>query len=171
MSRARDNAHVSGRAIQTVQRLSSNYGTVSTVAYNNDPNNLVQIPDHYVDIVTKSANSRIKVSFSFDNMGPNIQHSYTDVRRSISGGSFTSMAINYRTGAIVDSLASFHTTGTGNVEHSSMYTIIDSPNVAAGTTLRYQVYMGSWAGGSVNFGGWNSNAVSLTIMIAEELAQ
>jgi hypothetical protein len=171
MSRARDNAHVSGRTIQTVQRFSSNQGTVSTSAYNNDPNNLVQIPDHYVDIVTKSTNSRIKVSFSFDNMGPNVQHSYTDLRRSINGGSFTSMAINYRTGTQVDSLASFHTVSTGNVEHSAMYTIIDSPNVAVGTTLRYQVYMGSWAGGTVTFGGWNFNATSLTIMIAEELAQ
>ena len=159
----------SGMTVQVVQRLSSNYGTVSTAAYNNSSANLVQIPDHYVDITTKYANSRIKVTASFDNVGPNLQHTYTDLRRSINGGSFASMSDTYRSNTVIDSLASFHQVTTGSAEHTSVVFIIDSPNVAAGTTLRYQVYMGSWAGGTVIFGGWNDNARSLTVLIAEEI--
>lgn len=160
----------SGMVVQTVQRLSSNYGTVSVSAYNNDPNTLAQIPDHYVDITTKYANSRIKVFATFDNVGPNLQHTYTDIRRSVSGGSFVSMATTYRTNTTIDSLASFHQVTTGGAEHTSTLMIIDSPNVGAGVTLRYQVYMGAWAGGTVIFGGWNDNARSLTVLIAEEIA-
>lgn len=161
----------SGMTVQTVQRFSSNYGTFSAAAYNNNLANLVQIPDHYVDITTKYVNSRIKVYFSFDNLQPNWQHTYTDLRRSINGGSFASMTELYRTNTVIDALASFHgPTGSGTIEHSSTYTIIDSPNVAAGTTLRYQVYMGSWVGGTCTFGGWNDNARTLTTLIAEEIA-
>lgn len=159
----------SGMVVQVVQRLSSNYGSVSTAAYGNSSANLVQIPDHYVDITTKYANSRIKVTASFDNMGPNQQHTYTDLRRSINGGSFSSMSDTYRSNATIDSMASYHSGGTGNAEHSSVLFLIDSPSVAAGTTLRYQTYMGSWNGGTVTFGGWNDNARSLTVFIAEEI--
>jgi hypothetical protein len=161
----------SGMTVQTIQRLSSNYGTVSVPAYANNGNNLVQIPDHYVDITTRYANSRIKVMMSFDNTQPNQQHSYTDIRRSISGGTFVSMSNTYRTNTVIDSMASYHGSGTAQAEHSSVLFIIDSPGVAAGTTLRYQTYMGAWAGGTVTFGGWNDNARSLTVMIAEEIAQ
>lgn len=160
----------SGMTVQTVQRLSSNYGAVSTAAYNNSSANLVQIPDHYVDITTRYANSRIKVTASFDNMGPNQQHTYTDLRRSINSGAFASMSDTYRTNTVIDSMASYHAIGSGNAEHTSVIFIIDSPNVSAGTTLRYQVYMGSWLGGTVTFGGWNDNARSLTVLIAEEIA-
>lgn len=159
----------SGMSVQTVQRLSSNYGTVSVSAYNNNPDTLVQIPDHYVDITTKYANSRIKVMMSFDNVGPNQQHTYTDIRRSINSGTFASMATTYRANTVIDSMASFHTVSGTSAEHTSMLFIVDSPNVAAGTTLRYQIYMGAWAGGTVIFGGWNDNARSLTVMIAEEI--
>jgi hypothetical protein len=124
-----------------------------------------------VDITTKYNNSRIKVTASFDNTQPNSQHSYTDLRRSVSGGSFVSMSQTYRTNTVIDSMASYHSGGTGSAEHSSVIFIIDSPSVAAGTTIRYQVYMGSWAGGTVTFGGWNDNARSLTVLIAEEIAQ
>lgn len=160
----------SGMTVQTVQRLSSNYGTVSVSAYNNDPNTLVQIPDHYVDITTRYTNSRIKVMMSFDNVGPNQQHTYTDIRRSVNSGSFSSMATTYRTNTVVDSMASFHTISGSAAEHTSVVFIVDSPSVAAGTTLRYQIYMGAWYGGTVIFGGWNDNARSLTVMIAEEIA-
>lgn len=160
----------SGMTVQTVQRLSSNYGTVSVSAYNNDPNTLVQIPDHYVDITTRYANSRIKVHMSFDNVAPNTQHTYTDIRRSVSGGSFTSMTTTYRTNSVIDSMASAHGEGYGTIEHTSNIFIIDSPNVAAGTTIRYQIYMGAWLAGTVTFGGWNDNARSLGVFIAEEIA-
>lgn len=160
----------SGMTVQTVQRLSSNYGTVSVSAYNNDPNTLAQIPDHYVDITTKYPNSRIKVFGTFDNVGPNMQHTYTDMRRSINGGAFTSMATTYRSNTTIDSLASFHQVAAGSAEHTSMMMIVDSPNVPAGTTLRYQTYMGAWIAGSITFGGWNDNARSLTVYIAEEIA-
>ena len=160
----------SGMTVQTVQRLSSNYGTVSTAAYNNSSSNLVQIPDHYIDITTKYANSRIKVTASFDNVGPNQQHTYTDLRRSVSGGSFVSMSDTYRSNTVIDSLASYHAISGTLAEHTSVVFIIDSPNVSAGTTIRYQVYMGSWAGGTVIFGGWNDNARSLAVLIAEEIA-
>lgn len=159
-----------GMVVQTIQRLSSNYGTVSVSAYNNDPNTLVQIPDHYVDIVTKYANSRIKVTMSFDNVGPNQQHTYTDIRRSANGGAFTSMATTYRSNTVIDSLASFHSISGTLAEHTSSVFIIDSPNVSAGTTLRYQIYMGAWLAGTVIFGGWNDNARSLGVFIAEEIA-
>jgi len=161
----------SGMTVQTVQRLSSNYGAVSVSAFNNNPNTLAQIPDHYVDITTKFANSGIKVMMSFDNLQPNSQHSYTDIRRSINGGTFASMSNTYRTNTVIDSMASYHSGGTGSAEHSSVLFIVDSPNVPAGTVLRYQTYMGAWAGGTVVFGGWNDNARSLTVMIAEEIAQ
>lgn len=160
----------SGMTIQTIQRLSSNYGTVSVSAYGNNTNTLAQIPDHYVEITTKSVNSRIKVMMSFDNLQPNVQHSYTDIRRSINGGSFTSMSDTYRSSSIIDSLASHHA-GSGQAEHSSVLFIIDSPSVPAGTILRYQTYMGSWIGGTITFGGYNDNARVLTVMIAEEIAQ
>lgn len=161
----------SGAIVQTVQRLSSNYGAFTVNAYNNDTNNLVQVPDHYVDITTKYNGSRIKVMFTFDNVGPNQQHSYTDLKRSINGGTFTSMAQTYRSNSVIDSLASFHTISGTAVEHTSTGFIIDSPGVAAGTTLRYQTYMGAWISGTVIFGGWNDNARSLTVFIAEEIAQ
>ena len=160
----------SGMTVQTVQRLSSNYGTVSVSAYNNNLATLAQIPDHYVEITPMYNSSRIKVMMSFDNMQPNLQHSYTDIRRSINGGSFVGMTETYRTSAVIDSMASYHSSG-GNAEHSSVVFIIDSPGVSAGTVLRYQIYMGAWAGGTVTFGGWNDNARSLTVMIAEEIAQ
>ena len=160
----------SGMTVQTVQRLSSNYGSFTVNAYNNDTNNLVQVPDHYVDITTRYANSRIKVTMSFDNVGPNQQHSYTDIKRSINGGSFASMAQTYRSNTTIDSLASFHTISGTAVEHTSVAFIIDSPGVPAGTTIRYQTYMGAWISGTIIFGGWNDNARSLTVMIAEEIA-
>jgi hypothetical protein len=81
------------------------------------------------------------------------------------------MSNTYRTNTVIDSMASYHSGGTGSAEHSSVLFIIDSPDVAAGTTVRYQIYMGAWAGGTVTFGGWNDNARSLTVMIAEEIAQ
>jgi hypothetical protein len=161
-----------GGIIQVVQRLSNAYGEISTPAMQNN-NNDVQVPDYYVDITTKRTNSRILVMMKNKLYGPNQQHQYVDIKRSVSGGGFTSLVTTYRTDATIDTFSGIHANAGGAFEGDYWTQIIDTPNVAAGTTLRYQQFYGSWAGGIMDYGGWdtlqNVNARGLIVMQAMEI--
>ena len=163
-----------GGVIQVVQRLSSGYGEISTPQQRNN-GNMTQVPDYFIDITTKRTNSKIMVKMKNKMYGPNQQHQYVDIRRSVSGGGFTSLVQTYRTDATIDTFSGIHGGSgiNGPFEGDYWTEILDTPNVAAGTTLRYQQYYGSWVGGTVDYGGWdalqNANARALIVMMCMEI--
>lgn len=164
-----------GGVIQVVQRLSNAYGEIGTPAMQNN-DNLVQVPDYFLDITTKRANSRILVMMKNKMYGPNQQHQYVDIRRSTNGGaSFTSLVQTYRTDSTIDTFSGIHGGSgiSGAFEGDYWTQFLDTPNVVAGTTIRYHQYYGSWAGGTMDYGGWdalnNANARGLIVMQAMEI--
>ena len=164
-----------GMVVQVVQSTSGTYGSISVNAYANNLSNLVQVPNYYVDITTKVANSKIRVEFKSAMYGPNQQHHYVDLRRRIgSSSTYTSMVETYRSDANIDTLAGTHSEAGSTHEGDYFASILDSPNQPAGTVLRYQQYYGAWAAGTIDYGGWdapqNQNARTLMTMIATEIA-
>lgn len=165
---------LAGGVLQVVQRVSQSYGEFGNTAYNNDINNLTAISDWYVDITTTKANSRILIQWKTKMYGPNSQHQYVDLRRSINNGGFTSLIGANRTDGTIDTFAGIHwQNGNGAFEGDYFSQFVDSPNQAAGTTLRYRQYLGGWAGGTIDFGGWdannNQNARGMIVMVAWEI--
>lgn len=161
-----------GGIIQVVQRLSNGYGEIGTPAMQNN-DNMTQVPDYFVDITTKRTNSRIMIMMKNKLYGPNQQHQYVDIRRSVSGGGFTSLVQTYRTDSTIDTFSGIHAGAGGAFEGDYWTEFLDTPNVAAGTTIRYQQFYGSWAGGTVDYGGWdalnNANARGLIVMMCMEI--
>jgi hypothetical protein len=165
---------LAGGVLQVVQRVSQSYGEFGNTAYNNDNNNLTAISDWYVDITTTKANSRILVQWKTKMFGPNQQHQYVDLRRSINNGSFTSLITANRTDGTIDTFAGIHwQNGNGAFEGDYFSQFVDTPNQAAGTILRYRQYLGGWAAGTIDFGGWdannNQNARGMIVMVAWEI--
>ena len=166
---------LAGGVIQVVQRVSQSYGEFGNTAYANNINNLTAIGDWYIDITQQKANSRILVQWKTKMYGPNQQHQYVDLRRRINNGSFTSLVAETRTDGTIDTFAGIHwQNGNGAFEGDYFSSFIDTPNQGAGTVLRYQQYLGGWAGGTIDFGGWdasgNQNARGLIVMTAWEIA-
>tara|TARA_R100000005_G_C4945161_1_gene168040 strand:+ start:116 stop:820 length:705 start_codon:yes stop_codon:yes gene_type:complete len=164
-----------GMVVQVVQSTIGTYGTISVAAYANNLNNLVQVPNYYVDITTKLANSKIRVEFKSAMRGNNQQHHYVDLRRRIgSSSTYTSMVDTYRPDTTIDTMAGIHDPAGGTHEGDYFASILDSPNQPAGTALRYQQYYGHWNAGTINYGGWdasgNPNARTMITMIATEIA-
>ena len=164
-----------GMVVQVVQSTIGTYGTISVNAYNNDLNNLVQVPNYYVDITTKVANSKIRVEFKAAMRGNNSQHNYVDLRRRIgSSSTYTSMVDTYRPDTTIDTMAGIHDPSGATHEGDYFASILDSPNQTAGTVLRYQQYYGHWNAGTIHYGGWdagtNVNARTMITMIATEIA-
>ena len=164
-----------GMVVQVVQSTIGTYGTISVNAYGNNLNNLVQVPNYYVDITTKLANSKIRVEFKSAMRGTNNQHHYVDLRRRIgSSSTYTSMVETYRPDTTIDTMAGLHDSSSNTHEGDYFASILDSPNQPAGTALRYQQYYGAWAAGTVHYGGWdaatNVNARTMITMIATEIA-
>lgn len=164
-----------GMVVQVVQSTSGTYGSISVNAYANNLSNLVQVPNYYVDITTKLANSKIRVEFKSAMYGPNQQHHYVDLRRRIgSSSTYTSMVESYRPETTIDTLAGTHSEAGSTHEGDYFASILDSPNQPAGTVLRYQQYYGAWAAGTIDYGGWdapqNQNARTMMTMIATEIA-
>ena len=164
-----------GMVVQVVQSTIGTFGTISVNAYNNDLNNLVQVPNYYVDITTKVANSKIRVEFKSALRANNNQHHYIDLRRRIgSSSTYTSMVETYRPDSTIDTMAGIHDDDGGTHEGDYFASILDSPNQPAGTVLRYQQYYGHWNPGTINYGGWdagsNPNARTMIVMIATEIA-
>lgn len=165
----------SGQVLQVVQRVSNSFGEFGNSAYSNNLSNLTAIGDWWIDITTTTANSKILVQWKTKMYGPNTQHQYVDLRRRIASGGFTSLVDAYRTNNTIDTFAGIHwQSGNGAFEGDYFSSFIDTPNQAAGTLLRYQQYLGGWAGGTIDFGGWdannNQNARGMIVMIAWELA-
>ena len=164
-----------GMVVQVVQSTIGTYGTISVNAYASNLNNLVQVPNYYVDITTKLANSKIRVEFKSAMRGPNQQHHYVDLRRRIgSSSTYTSMLETYRPDTTIDTMAGIHDSSSSTHEGDYFASILDSPNQPAGTALRYQQYYGAWAAGTVHYGGWdaatNVNGRTIITMIATEIA-
>lgn len=164
-----------GMVVQVVQSTIGTYGTISVPAYANNLANLVQVPNYYVDITTKVANSKIRVEFKAAMRGNNNQHNYVDLRRRIgSSSTYTSMVETYRADTTIDTMAGIHDPSGGTHEGDYFASILDSPNQPAGTVLRYQQYYGHWNAGTVHYGGWdaatNVNARNMIVMIATEIA-
>ena len=166
-----------GMVVQVVQSTLGNVGSIAVNAYGNNLNNLVQIPNYYVDITTKVANSKIRVEFKSAMFGSNQQHQYVDLRRRIgSSSTYTSMVETYRPDSNIDTFAGTHAPSgvSGNHEGDYFSSILDSPNQPAGTVLRYHQYYGAWAAGTLHYGGWdaanNVNARTMLVMIATEIA-
>lgn len=164
-----------GGVIQVVQRLSNNYGELSVPAYGNNNSNFREIPDYYVDITTKRANSKIIVKMKNKFYGTNNQHQYVDIRRSVNGGSYISLVETYKSDSSVDTFSGIHGgSGINGAFEGDYWTeFLDTPNVAAGTSLRYHQYYGAWAGGTIDYGGWDSaqnvNARGLIVMMCMEI--
>lgn len=164
-----------GMVVQVVQSTIGTYGSISVNAYSNNLSNLVQVPNYYVDITTKLANSKIRVEFKAAMYGPNNQHHYIDLRRRIgSSSTYTSMVETYRPDTTIDEMAGMHDSSSTTHEGDYFASILDSPNQPAGTILRYHQYYGAWAAGTVHYGGWssgsNQNGRTLITMIATEIA-
>lgn len=164
-----------GEVLQVVQRVSNSFGEFGNAAYGNNLANLTAIGDWWIDITTTAANSKILVQWKTKMYGPNTQHQYVDLRRRIGSGGFTSLVDAYRTNNTIDTFAGIHwQSGNGAFEGDYFSSFIDTPNQSAGTLLRYQQYLGGWAGGTIDFGGWdannNQNARGMIVMIAWELA-
>ena len=164
-----------GMVVQVVQSTRGTAGTISVNAYGNNLANLVQVPNYYIDITTKVANSKIRVEFKSAMFGPNQQHQYVDLRRRIgSSSTYTSMVDTYRPNTNIDTLAGTHSEAGATHEGDYFASILDSPNQPAGTVLRYHQYYGAWAAGTLHYGGWdaanNLNARNLIVMIATEIA-
>ena len=164
-----------GMVVQVVQSTLGHAGSLSVNAYGNNLANLVQIPNYYIDITTKVANSKIRVEFKSAMYGPNQQHHYVDLRRRIgSSSTYTSMVETYRPETSIDTLTGTHSEAGSTHEGDYFASILDSPNQPAGTVLRYQQYYGAWAAGTIDYGGWdapqNQNARTLMTMIATEIA-
>lgn len=166
-----------GMVVQVVQSTIGTYGSISVNAYANNLSNLVQVPNYYVDITTKLANSKIRVEFKSAMYGPNQQHHYVDLRRRIgSSSTYTSLVETYRPDTSIDTMAGTHAPSgvSGNHEGDYFASILDSPNQSAGTVLRYQQYYGAWAAGTIDYGGWdaasNVNGRTMITMIATEIA-
>ena len=164
-----------GQVLQVVQRVSNSYGEFGNSSYQNNVNNLTAIGDWYIDITTTKTNSKILCQWKTKMYGPNTQHQYVDLRRRIGSGSFTSLVDAYRSNSTIDTFAGIHwQNGNGAFEGDYFSAFIDTPNQAAGTALRYQQYLGGWAGGTIDFGGWdannNQNARGMIVMICYELA-
>tara|TARA_B100002019_G_scaffold272410_1_gene267607 strand:+ start:322 stop:1002 length:681 start_codon:yes stop_codon:yes gene_type:complete len=164
-----------GMVVQVVQSTIGTYGSISVNAYANNLANLVQVPNYYVDITTKVANSKIRVEFKVAMRGNNNQHHYVDLRRRIgSSSTYTSMVETYRPDSTIDTMAGIHDDDGGTHEGDYFASVLDSPNQPAGTVLRYQQYYGHWNAGTVTYGGWdaatNPNARTLIVMIATEIA-
>ena len=164
-----------GMVVQVVQSTIGTYGTISVNPYGNNLNNLVQVPNYYVDITTKLANSKIRVEFKSAMRGPNNQHHYVDLRRRIgSSSTYTSMVETYRPDTTIDTMAGIHDASGGTHEGDYFASVLDSPNQPAGTVLRYHQYYGAWAAGTIHYGGWdaatNPNARTMITMIATEIA-
>lgn len=164
-----------GMVVQVVQSTIGTYGSISVNAYSNNLSNLVQVPNYYVDITTKLANSKIRVEFKSAMYGPNQQHHYVDLRRRIgSSSTYTSMVETYRPDTTIDEMAGIHDSSNTTHEGDYFASILDSPNQPAGTILRYHQYYGAWAAGTVHYGGWSSgsnvNGRTLITMIATEIA-
>ena len=164
-----------GMVVQVVQSTIGTYGTISVAAYANNLNNLVQVPNYYVDITTKLANSKIRVEFKAAMRGNNSQHNYVDLRRRIgSSSTYTSMVDTYRPDTTIDTMAGIHDPSGATHEGDYFASILDSPNQTAGTVLRYQQYYGHWNAGTIHYGGWdagtNVNARTMITMIATEIA-
>ena len=167
-----------GMVVQVVQSTIGTHGSISVNAYANNLANLVQVPNYYVDITTKVANSKIRVEFKSAMYGTNQQHHYVDLRRRIgSSSTYTSMVETYRPDTSIDTMAGIHAAnGSGATVHEGDYfaSILDSPNQPAGTVLRYQQYYGAWAAGTIDYGGWdapsNVNGRNMITMIATEIA-
>ena len=164
-----------GQVLQVVQRVSNSYGEFGNSSYQNNVNNLTAIGDWYIDITTTKTNSKILCQWKTKMYGPNTQHQYVDLRRRIGSGSFTSLVDAYRSNSTIDTFAGIHwQNGNGAFEGDYFSAFIDTPNQAAGTALRYQQYLGGWAGGTIDFGGWdangNQNARGMIVMNCYELA-
>tara|TARA_R100000005_G_C4933795_1_gene161501 strand:- start:225 stop:857 length:633 start_codon:yes stop_codon:yes gene_type:complete len=164
-----------GMVVQVVQSTLGSAGTISVPAYGNNLANLVQVPNYYIDITTKVANSKIRVEFKSAMYGPNQQHHYVDLRRRIgSSSTYTSMVETYRSDTNIDTLAGTHSEAGVTHEGDYFASILDSPNQPAGTVLRYHQYYGAWAAGTLHYGGWdaanNVNARTVPVMIATEIA-
>ena len=164
-----------GMVVQVVQSTIGTFGSISVPAYGNNLANLVQVPNYYVDITTKLANSKIRVEFKSAMRGNNNQHNYVDLRRRIgSSSTYTSMVETYRPDSSIDTMAGIHDPSSGTHEGDYFASILDSPNQPAGTVLRYQQYYGHWNPGTIHYGGWdastNPNARTMITMIATEIA-
>lgn len=164
-----------GKVLQVVQRVSNSFGEFGNAAYSNNLSNLTAIGDWWIDITTTEANSKLLIQWKTKMYGPNNQHQYVDLRRRIGTGGFTSLVDTYRTNSSIDTFAGIHwQNGNGAFEGDYFSSFIDTPNQAAGTLLRYQQYLGGWAGGTIDFGGWdannNGNARGMIVMVAWELA-
>ncbi|AOV59977.1 hypothetical protein P29A0810_041 [Synechococcus phage S-CAM8] len=165
-----------GQVLQVVQRVSNSYGEFGNSAYGNNLGNLTAIGDWWIDITSTVANSKFLIQWKTKMYGPNTQHQYVDLRRRVGGsGSFTSLIETTRTNSTIDTFAGIHwQNGNGAFEGDYFSTFIDSPNQPVNTVIRYQQYLGGWAGGTIDFGGWdaanNQNARGMIVMIAWELA-
>ena len=164
-----------GQVLQVVQRVSNSYGEFSNSSYQNNVNNLTAIGDWYIDITTTKTNSKILCQWKTKMYGPNNQHQYVDLRRRIGSGGFTSLVDAYRSNSTIDTFAGIHwQNGNGAFEGDYFSAFIDTPNQPSGTALRYQQYLGGWASGTIDFGGWdannNQNARGMIVMICYELA-
>ena len=83
-----------------------------------------------------------------------------DIWRKIGNGRFTSLC-RLLGGGQADGLMSEHPpSGTGGWYEQAKYPfVMDQPNVTAGTRLEYKVYVGTWGGQMITFGGHRSGEI------------
>lgn len=177
----RDKIGYSGAILQMAYARRAAIDYANGIGSTSDHTTALSASGFVCSITTTKANSKIQFKANmfiggYDANG--YQHTYLDIRRSTDNVNFTSLVQAQRPsggGSAIDAFAGRHAdtnSGTsGDGGETFLLHTIDTPNVAAGTTLYYKIYFGQYTVGTntANLGGHNGNHVNCTTIVLFEL--
>lgn len=146
---------------------SSNSTTISLAvpAYANNKTNLRHIGTAYdLDVTTKVANSAFVINGAFQLSGNVTSHGYYDIyvqHDGVNKGWLSELAVGGHSAN--DGILANHRSATSDI-YKEAINLRYEPNVAAGTVIKLQQYVGNWVAGTMVVGGYtatsNNNASS-----------
>ena len=172
----------SGSTVQVVQgtpvgggNTSNRHVAISVPAYGNSRSNLRHIGSAYdISITSKLANSKFLVTGQVKVSGATTSHGYFDfnVKHGSTTQGWASDLIG-GSGMTCDGLLAHHRTAHSDI-FAEPISFLYEPDVAAGTVIKFEPYVGNWIATTVYLGGYsaasNNNSNSLNCFQITEIA-
>lgn len=147
-----------GLVVQTVQKF------FDTLTVNNSNQVYVAVANGDLSITTKIANSKILALVSAQGYQSAGGGCNIGLQRTVGGVTTRLLGVD---GAAGDSWLGFGN-GVATSSWNMKRELLDSPNVAAGTTLTYQALLGRWSSGTIyfNYSGYTGGSTITLLEIA-----